>query len=65
MERKQWNRMRKALTDAGFEVRLARSGHWKVYQDGRYRLTMAGSASDYRTWLNTKAMVRRHLGVQI
>jgi hypothetical protein len=49
---------------AGCEVRLARNKHWKVYRDGRYLATMAGSPSDWRSKKNCEAQLKR-LGVAL
>ena len=46
----------------GCEVRMSGSRHWKIYRDGRYLATMAGSPSDWRSRKNCEANLRR-LGV--
>lgn len=54
---------KKLLAEAqrqGFVVRYNRKGHAEVCdQDGRKITTFAGSASDYRSWRNSLAPLRR------
>lgn len=57
-------RLRQALVAQGFTVERARNGHWKVTTpDGRARVQMAHSPSDYRSIRNTVAQLKR-LGYQ-
>lgn len=45
---------------AGGEIRpCRRSGHVKVYLDGRFIGTVAGTPSDWRSWKNDIATLRR------
>jgi len=57
--KKDLKKLVKALEEQGFECLVARSGHVKVFLDGRYVTTFAGSPSDKRSWLNSIADARR------
>lgn len=49
----------KALTDAGFEVRFTKKNHPAVYRDGRFVTTLASTPSDWRSWRNGLAALKR------
>jgi hypothetical protein len=48
-----------ALTSQGFEAAQSRRGHYLVLMDGRKVATLSGSASDWRSWRNGLAQLRR------
>lgn len=49
----------KRIVAAGGELRLAKSGHWKVYVNGVLKTTVAATPSDYRGRRNELANLRR------
>jgi hypothetical protein len=55
----------KALLDyaasQGCEARIGRSGHWKVYLDGRLVTTVGCTPSSKRSMKNSRAFLERRL----
>ena len=49
----------KALTEQGFEVVQSKRGHYLVLLEGRRVATLSGTASDFRSWRNGLAQLRR------
>lgn len=50
----------RALEAQGFTVTRTRSGHWLVRTaDGLAVATIAGTASDHRSWRNALSVLRR------
>lgn len=56
---KDLKKIAKALEQQGFEVIQTRRGHLVVLKDGRKVATFAGTASDWRSMLNSIADARR------
>lgn len=48
-----------ALIAQGFDVDETRRGHVRVYLDGIWVTTFAGTPSDYRSWRNSLAAAKR------
>jgi len=59
MGRKDIAKVIRELRAQGFEVKPGRSGHWKVYKDGRLIATLPATPSDVRGVRNTIAVLRR------
>jgi predicted RNA binding protein YcfA (HicA-like mRNA interferase family) len=52
--------MLKKLKKQGWYVEKGRSGHWKCFPPGsKHACTVAATPSDYRSWLNDRAALRR------
>lgn len=49
----------------GCTVTVTGSGHWKVTRPGCGMVIIAVSGSDVRDMRNTKANLRRHLGIHV
>lgn len=60
-----WRKLHKDLEAAGCELVYSKSGHIKVYYQGKVRYTMPNTSSDYRCLLNVRARLRRELGVAL
>lgn len=58
-KRKEVSDFIKELRDAGYEVRLARSHHYKIYDDGVLITTIPNTPSDKRWSMNARAQIRR------
>jgi hypothetical protein len=56
---KDTKKLVKAAEAQGFSVTPTRNGHLSVSKDGRRIAVIAGTASDWRTWRNTIADLRR------
>lgn len=63
--RDEWKRLRRDLQAAGFDLVVGKSGHYKVYLDGKLRYSLPATSSDYRCLLNVKKQLRRQLGVAL
>jgi len=57
--RKELKRIVKALEDQDFQVEEQANGHVRVYKDGVWVTTFAGTPSDRRSWLNSMAPAKR------
>lgn len=57
--KKDLKKIAKALEDQGFEVIQTKRGHLVVLKDGRKVATFSGTASDWRSVLNSIADARR------
>lgn len=57
--RKETEHLLTCIEKAGGTLRRSRSGHWKVYLDGRLVTTIASSSSDVRSIRNVRARLRR------
>lgn len=50
----------KAIEAQGFEVTRTKKGHWLITTgDGQFVAMLAGTASDWRSWRNAIAALRR------
>lgn len=57
---KELRRLLKACEDQGFTVERTKRGHWRVRDEtARAVTTIAGTASDHRSWLNGLAPLKR------
>ncbi|WP_213578451.1 hypothetical protein [Rhodococcus sp. USK13] len=56
---KDTKKVLKALEEAGFTVRYAKNGHPMVYKGDDLITTFSGSASDYRSFRNALAHLKR------
>jgi len=54
----------KALQDAGCDITRGRGGHFRVHQGPRLITSIAATAGDHRSYLNTRAQIRRQ-GIKI
>lgn len=63
-DKKMWRQLRQRLKEAGCTVTLTRNMHYKIRHEGRVISTLAGSASDPRSYRNAIANLRRE-GVRI
>ncbi|MFE1785623.1 hypothetical protein ACFW9F_24380 [Streptomyces sp. NPDC059506] len=59
MANKEVRQLLKKLARQGFDVELTRNGHYKVYWDGRFVGTLAGTPSDHRSLKNSVANLKR------
>lgn len=50
----------KALEQQGFEVAVARNGHWKVFSNGRTVMCMPATPSDPRSLKNQISDLKKH-----
>jgi predicted RNA binding protein YcfA (HicA-like mRNA interferase family) len=59
MMRKELKKMVEALEDQGFVTEETKGGHVRVFLDGVWVTTFAGTPSDRRSWLNSLAPAKR------
>lgn len=45
------------LTHNGFEVKMTKSSHWKVYRDGTLIAVLPSTPSDHRAMKNVRNLV--------
>lgn len=56
-----WHRLRKALLEQGYTLRLTRKSHWQVINpQGKLVYVLPGSPSDWRSWKNGLAALKRN-----
>jgi hypothetical protein len=46
------------LRQRGLDIQLGRSGHWKIYRDGRLITTLSATPSDYRWMRNAERWLK-------
>ena len=54
----------KALQDAGCHITRGKGGHFRVHQGPRLISSLPSTAGDHRSYLNTRAQIRRQ-GIKI
>lgn len=63
MMRKELKKIVEALEEQDYTIHETSKGHVRVYKDGVWLTTFAGTPSDRRSWLNALAPLKR-LGFQ-
>lgn len=59
MTAKEVKKLVKALEAQGFEVKIGKTNHPKVYRDGKLITTLPSTPSDWRSLKNALALLKR------
>lgn len=56
---KETKKLVKSLLQQGFDVEPTKKGHLRVYLDGVWVTTLSGTSSDWRSYRNALAVLKR------
>jgi hypothetical protein len=59
MVNKDIKKLMRSLADQGFDVEPTKKGHLRVYLDGIWVTTLPGTPSDWRSYRNAVAALKR------